>query len=55
MDKIGFSDIRKKCLYCGRIFPPNSKRTCCTCKDQGRLFAVGTYYQPKIGGGAGSV
>jgi hypothetical protein len=55
MEKLRFSVIRKKCLCCGRSYPSSSKRTNCTCKDQGRLFAVGTYYQPKIGGGVGSV
>ena len=52
MEKIRLSDIRKKCPYCGRTFPPNSESISCDCKNHGRLFAVGTYYQQKAGGGA---
>ncbi|WP_349672967.1 hypothetical protein [Lacrimispora sp.] len=47
MEKIRFSVIRKRCLICGKTYPSDSKRTSCSCKDHGRLFAVGRLYQPK--------
>lgn len=50
MEKTKFSGIRKKCLICGKTYPSDSKRTSCGCKDHGRLFAVGTYYEKKGGG-----
>ena len=50
MEKTKFSNIRKKCPYCGKTYPSDSKRTSCSCKDHGRLFAVGTYYEKKTAG-----
>jgi hypothetical protein len=52
MEKIRLSDIRKKCPYCSRTFPPDSEIISCDCKNHGRLFAVGTYYQQNAGGRA---
>lgn len=51
--KIRLSDIHKKCPYCGMTFPPDSGSISCSCKDHGRLFAVGMYYHQKAGGGSG--
>jgi hypothetical protein len=51
MEKIIFSDVKKKCMYCGKSYPSNSLRKNCSCKDHGRLFAVGSYYERKVKGG----
>ncbi|WP_170072399.1 hypothetical protein [Lacrimispora xylanisolvens] len=50
MERTKFSVIRKRCLICGKTYPSDSKRTSCGCKDHGRLFAVGTYYEKKTAG-----
>lgn len=55
MEKTKFSNIRKKCMYCGKVYPSDSPRKSCTCKDHGRLFAVGGLYQSKKGGGSGGI
>ena len=52
MEKTKISNVCKKCRYCGKTYPSDSPRKNCECKDNGRLFAVGSLYQPKIGGGA---
>ena len=49
MEKIKFSNIQKKCMYCGKMYPSNWGGEYCTCRDHGRLFAVGGLYQPKKG------
>ncbi|WP_170313525.1 hypothetical protein [Lacrimispora amygdalina] len=49
MENTKFSNIQKKCMYCGKYYPADSNRTSCSCKDHGRLFAVGSLYQPKKG------
>lgn len=42
MEKTRFSNIRKKCPYCGKTYPSDSKRTSCSCKDHGSDTVKGT-------------
>lgn len=44
------SSIWKECRYCGKKYPSDSPRKNCACKDHGRLFAVGAYYEKKTAG-----
>jgi len=43
----------KKCLCCGKLYPSDTDQERCTCEREGWLFAVGTWHQPKVGGGTG--
>jgi hypothetical protein len=51
MEKINFSNINKKCMHCGKNYSTKSLRKNCSCKDHGRLFAVGEYYNKKTSRG----
>jgi hypothetical protein len=47
--------LEKICLICRKHWPSDCRRDNCDCERQGHLFSMGNYYQPKAGGGVGSV
>lgn len=51
MEKINFSNIKKKCMYCGKNYSAKSLSKNCSCKNNGKLFAVGEYYNKKTSRG----
>lgn len=51
MEKINFSNIKKKCMYCGKNYSAKSLSKNCSCKNHGKLFAVGEYYNKKTSRG----
>jgi hypothetical protein len=51
MGKTGIEFSNKKCLCCGKIYPPKTDQKRCTCERGGWLLEVGTWHQPKTGGG----
>lgn len=38
----------KKCLYCGRRYPSDTKKSSCDCEVKGYLYTVSGYYAPKV-------
>lgn len=52
MGKTGIEFSNKKCLYCGKLYPPKTDQKRCTCERHGWLLEVGTWHQPKNKGGA---
>lgn len=46
MTVIMFSN--KKCLCCGKLYPPKTDQERCTCECGGRLLELETWHQPQI-------
>ena len=52
MGKTGIMFSNKKCLCCGKLYPPKTNQERCTCERHGWLLEVGTLHQSKTKGGA---